>query len=774
MSKENVVQIGHRWYTHQCESEWQKCVCDLMPHYQEAAAIAAELGLGQLKQTRFKYSIRYPFLDFYRYKSLLAASSDREILKQLCERTLTPAGSERAWKALRLDEAVLIGVMEGWDSPSSGPQSMEAPEEGVAGGTRVQLLKVADRAEYLEPVTDRCIFISDSGASQNRNAVEKWTFVNKITLGILYSKTETEVIVAVEDTVISTITYDERSLMLLHCVGQVGMALELLTSVSPMTRGVHENKAIELWIHEFDDVTNILASSIGVAAMSNFKAADSRGKMRPSGSSGWLPADMFETVFEQLPVDKGFVDLREYGMESTVRPVSSAHVKLLCPHCWGTDKLSSHSEVTQVQPLRLMGSPNKNGEYTAVSHLWSEYREADSVYSMQRDAAIVGGPASLWIDKLCIRQDDKDEKAAELSRMGSYYAGAHTTLICPARPVAGVPLIEQSRHLITVPSHLKDFPGLNSWRQDPWHGRVWTFQEAYLSKNPRVVDSDTGTGLSACWLDFMAYAAKEKYPTRCEVGLPPYHTRFLVPYGKLDYYTTPFMRCWAACSYHNWAPDISSIQMSLGDLIVHTRRRNCSEGRDRIVGLLGLAVAAGTFRSNHISSLDDAYREAVRCGALGAEVLLTDLGGTSPNSCWIPKSGNEMIPSPDISICGNALRPVVDSDGRLICKASEVEIDMNDDLPHIVDGFEWIKIRMNAGTYKVETRYYMNRKGRAYILAAHDPDSLADRILVWATETGSGTHYIEGTARILLNIPIDDDGQYGTEEKGEIVTLRFS
>ncbi|KAI1345450.1 hypothetical protein F5Y01DRAFT_300462 [Xylaria sp. FL0043] len=298
MSKENVVQIGHRWYTHQCESEWQKCECDLMPHYQEAAAIAADLGLSHLKRKRLKNLVRYPLQQDYTYKSLLAAGSVRETLKQLCECTLTPAESERAWKALRLDEAVLIGAMEDRDSQSSEPQLIKAPEEGVAGATRVQLLKVADKAEYLEPDTDRCIFMSDNATPQKGAAVEKWMMVNKITLGILHSKAETEVIVAIEETVVSTITYDERSLMVLRCVGKVGMALELLASASPMVRGPHDNKAIELWIHEFYDVTNILASSIGVAAMSNFKAANSCVKLRPSGSSGWLPEDMFKAVLK--------------------------------------------------------------------------------------------------------------------------------------------------------------------------------------------------------------------------------------------------------------------------------------------------------------------------------------------------------------------------------------------------------------------------------------------------------------------------------------------
>ncbi|KAI0432667.1 hypothetical protein F5Y09DRAFT_131683 [Xylaria sp. FL1042] len=276
----------------------------------------------------------------------------------------------------------------------------------------------------------------------------------------------------------------------------------------------------------------------------------------------------------------------------------------------------------------------------------------------------------------------------------------------------------------------------------------------------------------------MAYAAEQENFMRCEVGLPPFYLRRYrdpYPYGRLGGYDTLFMRGWAACNHHHWAPDISSIKMPLGKLLRLTHRRKCTEERDTIMGVLGLALAVEQFRPNGISTLDDAYREAIRCGALGAEVLLADLGGTSPNSCWIPKSGNKHSTVPE-EHC-NALRPVVDSDGALICKAFEAEIGTIQDSRICL-----ARLRMNGGTYDLMIETYMNQSGKAYILAAHDadsvaaydPDSLENRIGVWATETSNGTHHIKGTARILRVCPAREHGRRsGIKKEDPVITLRF-
>ncbi|KAI0438431.1 hypothetical protein F4803DRAFT_569612 [Xylaria telfairii] len=776
-----VVQQGHRWVEHHCKSAIWNCKCDLMPRYEDAAAIATDLGLGLIKSDwTGTPSYTYQSDALQKYKALLAAEATRAVLKKLRECALTPAESQRAWAALRLDEAVCATDFIEDESARHSRYEPIPPDVNDKVRTRVRLVEITDRVELAKSTTKTSIFISDRIDSQSWDVAEQWKMVNELTIGVIYKEMETEVIVAVEETVISTITYNEKSRALLRCAGQVGVGLELFATVCRISREISYDSGSYIWVRDFEDVGNILISSIGVAAMCEFKADKARGKVHPIGSSGWMTEEMFEEVLKLLPVHDGFVDLRESGMQSTVRPVSVIHAPLLCPLCWVvTSEPSSSSPAAQIQPLRLVGSPDKHDEFTAVSHLWSEFNGDATVSSMQNDASIIGGPASLWIDKLCINQDDSDEKASELSHMGSYYAGAHTTLICPASTVTGVPLTQQSRHLVAIPSHLNKYQGLSSWRQDQWHDRVWTFQEAYLSRNPQVVNSETNAGFNACWLDFIAYAAEQEQSTRCEVGLPPFHSRAhnRTPYGRVEGYSTPFMRGWASCSRHNWAPDISSIKMPLAKLLDLTHSRKCTEERDRILGVLGVSLSTEKFVSKGISSLDDAYREAVRCGALGAEVLLADLGGTSPNSCWIPKdSTSAKHPSRMGETC-NALRPVVDDNGRLICKASEVNMDMDDRVKYSEKhGHGRFSIRLRNGTSDANVGFYgsTSPQGKVYMLATgNETDSLTGRILVWVTDTDSGSHHIEGTGRVEWGIRYRNGEQSEIKPGESSITLKL-
>lgn len=730
-----------------------------MPHHEDAASSAADLGIS-LDKADWHGSPRHMYQErtLQKYRAFAEATSGRAVLRDLEERPLSPAESQRAWATLRLDEAVeAFADSKRARAKHEGRRGKEPVLPGAEKTPRTRV-RLVSQMKRMDATTRTCIFTSSIAdcESGGDDATEKWTLVREVTIGIVQEKRETQVIVAVGETMLATMSYEEGSHRLLRCTGRVGLALELFTVVGGISREVSYDSLTYLWVKEFEQVRDILAWSIGIAAVTEFKAAGSGKKIKPSGSGGWMPREIFKAALALLPVREGFVDLKDGGMQAAVRPVSYKHGPLLCPLCWDTGEPNRHSQADLVQPRRLVGSSDRAEQYTAVSHLWSEFKGEDTVTNMRHSAAIVGGPSSLWIDKLCINQNDTDEKAIELSHMGSYYAGAHTTLICPAQQVSAVPLVEPNRHLVAIPDQLNGYQGLSTWRQDGWHGRVWTFQEAYLSKNPQVVNSDTGTGLNACWLDFMAFAATEDKPVRCEVGLPPYHQ--ITGFGRDHYggsgtYATPFMQAWAACRRHAWAPDMSVIQIPLGRLLQLTHERKCTDERDRIIGVLGLAASAGQFRPGGLRDLDDAYREAVRCGALGAEVLLADVGGTSPNSCWIPKKESDARHAPAMDTKCNALPLKVDESGRLVCEAYEVDMDM--DARHRCkewENYHQFSLQFNGGLSDAHVHFHgcTSIHGRVYMLAPREKkDSMTGRVLVWASDNGDGTHHVHGTGRVI-------------------------
>lgn len=757
-----------------------------MPRYEDIASTAADLGIS-LDKADWHGSPNYLYQErtLQKYKAFEAAASGRDVLRDLEERPLSPVESQRAWATLRLDE-----VSEAFTDSERGREKREArrTKERLLPGaektprTRVTLVSQMAR---MDATTKTCIFTSSIADSVDDvdGAAEKWTLVRELTIGIVQENRETEVMVAVGETMLAIISYEEGSHGLLRCIGRVGLALELLTVVGGISREVSYDSGTYLWVKEFEEVRDILAWSIGIAAITEFKASGAGVKIKPSGSGGWMPREIFKATIALLPIREGFVDLREGGMQAEVRPVSYKHGPLLCPLCWDTGELSRQSQADFVQPRRLLGSSDKAEQYTAVSHLWSEFKGEDTVINMRRSAAIVGGPASLWIDKLCINQNDTHEKATEISHMGGYYAGAHTTLICPAQQVTAVPLVKPSRHLVAIPDELNGYQGLRTWRKDGWHRRVWTFQEAYLSRNPQVVNAETGTGMDACWLDFIAYVGTRRapglVPVRCEVGLPPYHQIHGFDrdiYGGLGNYTTPFMRAWSSCQQHDWAPSLSVIQIPLGRLLQLTHKRKCTVEIDRIIGVLGLAASSEQFRPGELRDLDDGYREAVRCGALGAAVLLADVGGTSPNSCWIPKKGSEARHAPAMGTDCNALPPKVDESGRLVCEADEVDmdIDIRDMCKEWGEHGHQFSLRFKGGVSDAHVQFHgrMSTLGRVYMLApSEEKDSMAGRVLVWASDNGDGTHHIHGTGSIVWGHRYRTGKESASNREDTMVTL---
>lgn len=109
----------------------------------------------------------------------------------------------------------------------------------------------------------------------------------------------------------------------------------------------------------------------------------------------------------------------------------------------------------------------------------------------------------IWIDSLCIVQDDDKDKLKFIAAMGTIYAYAAVTIINAAndKVVQGIPGISHPRRMQQV-HRLKDFwlvealdipyrPGLEGYlRGTAWNTRGWTFQEGLLSRRCLIIGTD--------------------------------------------------------------------------------------------------------------------------------------------------------------------------------------------------------------------------------------------------------------------------------------------
>jgi len=97
----------------------------------------------------------------------------------------------------------------------------------------------------------------------------------------------------------------------------------------------------------------------------------------------------------------------------------------------------------------------------------------------------------LWVDALCIVQDDVENVIENVDRMDQVYQGAHLTFVAAAGQNAyhGLPGISTPRkehqlrvHIkgITISSMLENARGAIDFTR--WNTRGWTYQERLLSK----------------------------------------------------------------------------------------------------------------------------------------------------------------------------------------------------------------------------------------------------------------------------------------------------
>jgi hypothetical protein len=107
----------------------------------------------------------------------------------------------------------------------------------------------------------------------------------------------------------------------------------------------------------------------------------------------------------------------------------------------------------------------------------------------------------LWVDRLCILQDDEGSKSRSISAMSSIYANAYITILASSGTDAehGLPGVrggstprnyKQVKFEFTANCKLVEVPRNHS-REASYYQRGWTFQEELLSPRTLTFDRDT-------------------------------------------------------------------------------------------------------------------------------------------------------------------------------------------------------------------------------------------------------------------------------------------
>ena len=167
-------------------------------------------------------------------------------------------------------------------------------------------------------------------------------------------------------------------------------------------------------------------------------------------------------------------------------------------------------------------------EYVALSYTWGDPREnkhlkltKDTLRWLQSEGALSDGnqdvPTTisdalyvadllqeryLWVDAICIQQDNEDDKMVQIPNMDKIYGGAKLTIVAGAgsNAWAGLPGVGprmKPRSTQQIFSTVEGLPlvttleSYHGWRRgSTWDSRGWTLQEKVLSKRLLIFGSE--------------------------------------------------------------------------------------------------------------------------------------------------------------------------------------------------------------------------------------------------------------------------------------------
>ncbi|KAJ5064346.1 heterokaryon incompatibility protein-domain-containing protein [Bipolaris maydis] len=279
--------------------------------------------------------------------------------------------------------------------------------------------------------------------------------------------------------------------------------------------------------------------------------------------------------------------------------------------------------------------------YTAISYVWGAPVFDQTIWLGDMSLKILKSLASalrylrlkdksifVWTDQICINQQDIAEKGQQIPLMRMIYSHATNTVIWLGDddgedPVGALDLLEtvyarlQGTDAQVTPADFArlDFPPVSDqvwWdvRQllrRPWFSRLWTIQEAVLSRNLFVKCGHA----SVCWDDLAAwcYCLEETGILRWLVSNADLdlqrplreHTKFLPPQGAVVVESIQADRL----------QSMGLIQKEyLLNILVSTRYAQATEPKDKVYGVLGIADSNIVPDYSPSLSVREVYRQA--------------------------------------------------------------------------------------------------------------------------------------------------------------------
>lgn len=257
-----------------------------------------------------------------------------------------------------------------------------------------------------------------------------------------------------------------------------------------------------------------------------------------------------------------------------------------------------------VHPPRLYDAEERTvvdgllvSHYIALSYCWGEWSNEVSLRQTLASVSHRLGIRYFWVDRWCINQDSEDDKAREIPQMRDYYMGASAcvVLVGPHGKRFGcVP--QQAGVIMSASQQLRlNKDGLRSIFSCRWSSRVWTMQEALMSR--QVIFAVQGQLIDGDFIsELLAYAEWAHHGTtricgcyrwdpRFPVVVEPQHIR--MHKGELVIIRSIFG---GDQQYTELCSSNGMVLMSFEEALAMSAGRSASIAEDYVYGVLGISL----------------------------------------------------------------------------------------------------------------------------------------------------------------------------------------
>ncbi|KAK3339433.1 heterokaryon incompatibility protein-domain-containing protein, partial [Neurospora tetraspora] len=245
--------------------------------------------------------------------------------------------------------------------------------------------------------------------------------------------------------------------------------------------------------------------------------------------------------------------------------------------------------------------------YEALSYVWGSEDKPCSIFINGCNLAIGENlyaallhlrdhsiERTIWIDAICINQEDQEEKGHQVQSMAKIYAKASRVIVWLGEEAAGS---DQALEGIRIAAELStrrldNKAGILTLLQRPWFRRIWVLQEVAAARHILIKCGSAEVDGSAFCLGLDALNLSNKLPAdlRARILSVTYLIRGAI-----------FRPKYATSQSDNFSLDIRP----LGELIEMYHTREATDRRDKVYALLGMSsdnpTAAGLFTDYKIS-----------------------------------------------------------------------------------------------------------------------------------------------------------------------------